>query len=302
MASQVALGGRARVAIHGRPLRPGEPPAWERDFLVVEEHLPAGTTLIEGSVSHGRIYTLADGVLTFYFAPESWPASSSYEVYGYLPGRYRTLPARSAAPTSRANPTSAPPGDLRVRARASRTPTRTSPRPTSSTPAARPHFDAGRLADAADPLETLFAGYTLRDDIAKDAAADAPDVNIREYDPRKVVQYFEVVKEKAPELVLTFDQLLASAGRTATSTSSSAPPRLARGRRGELPGGRPRRRGAPPTRQDAGGDCVPARPLARVSRHGVDRERLLRPLAGPGPARRQGVHRPALAASWRRRG
>ena len=33
--------------------------------------------------------------------------------------------------------------------------------------------------------------------------------NIREGQPRKIVQYFEVVKEKAPELVLTFDQLLA---------------------------------------------------------------------------------------------
>ena len=29
---------------------PANVPEWERDFLVVEEHLPAGTTLIEGSV------------------------------------------------------------------------------------------------------------------------------------------------------------------------------------------------------------------------------------------------------------
>ena len=33
-------------------------------------------------------------------------------------------------------------------------------------------------------------------------------INIKQYEPRKVVQYFEVVKEKAPELVLSFDQLL----------------------------------------------------------------------------------------------
>src|SRR6202011_4042760 len=33
-------------------------------------------------------------------------------------------------------------------------------------------------------------------------------IHIQQYQPRKVVQYFEVVKEKAPELVLTFDQLL----------------------------------------------------------------------------------------------
>ena len=34
-------------------------------------------------------------------------------------------------------------------------------------------------------------------------------INIRAEQPRKIVQYFEVVKEKAPELVLSFDQLLA---------------------------------------------------------------------------------------------
>ena len=33
-------------------------------------------------------------------------------------------------------------------------------------------------------------------------------INIKDYDARKVVQYFEVVKEKAPELILSFDQLL----------------------------------------------------------------------------------------------
>ena len=69
------------------------------------------------------------------------------------------------------------------------------------------HFDAGRLAEAAAPLEELFGGYTLRDDVAKDAARMLLTVHIREYDPRKVVQYFEVLKEKAPELVIPFDQI-----------------------------------------------------------------------------------------------
>ena len=32
------------------------------------------------------------------------------------------------------------------------------------------HFDAGRFAEAGEALEPLYGGYTLRDDIAKDAA------------------------------------------------------------------------------------------------------------------------------------
>ena len=34
-------------------------------------------------------------------------------------------------------------------------------------------------------------------------------ISIREGQPRKIVQFFEVVKEKSPELFLSFDQLLA---------------------------------------------------------------------------------------------
>ena len=32
-------------------------------------------------------------------------------------------------------------------------------------------------------------------------------IHIKEYDPRKVVQYFEVLKEKSPELVIPFDDI-----------------------------------------------------------------------------------------------
>ena len=69
-------------------------------------------------------------------------------------------------------------------------------------------YDAGRLAEAAPSLEELFNAYTLRDDITKDSARMLLLIHIKDYNPRKVVQYFEVVKEKAPELVVSFDDLL----------------------------------------------------------------------------------------------
>ena len=91
----------------------------------------------------------------------------------------------------------------------SRTPIPTSRRPTSFMPRGKIHFDAGRFTEASLSFEPLFAEYTLRDDIAKDAARMLLLINIRAEEPRRIVQYFEVVKEKAPELILTFEQLLA---------------------------------------------------------------------------------------------
>ncbi len=208
-ASKVALGGKARILIQAARYAPANQPAWERDFLIVEEHLPAGTTLIEGSVqTQASSYTVADGVLTCYFAPEQWPGTIQYEVYGYLPGQYRTLPASIRSAYEPGKMHLGPTGELKVL-----TPDEPNNDPYKPTPdelyaRGKVHFEAGRLTDAEAPLEALFSAYTLRDDVAKDAARMLLLINIKEYNARKVVQYFEVVKEKAPDLILTFDQLL----------------------------------------------------------------------------------------------
>jgi len=210
LASQVELGAKARVAITARRTIPGNTPEWERDFLIVEEHLPAGTTLIEGSVNTSATsYNLADGVLTFYFAPNQNLGVTSYDVYGYLPGQYNALPTsiRSAYEPGRYHLGST--GELRVRLPSEPNTDPYKPTPDELHARGKVHFDAGRFTEAGLALEPLFAGYTLRDDVAKDAARMLLLINIRADEPRKIVQYFEVVKEKAPELILTFEQLLA---------------------------------------------------------------------------------------------
>ena len=52
--------------------QPAGQPEWERDFLVVEEHLPAGDDPDRGLGPVRRPATTRsrDGVLTFYFAPD----------------------------------------------------------------------------------------------------------------------------------------------------------------------------------------------------------------------------------------
>jgi tetratricopeptide (TPR) repeat protein len=210
LASQVGLGGKAQVAVTAFRNIPWNVPEWERDFLVVQEHLPAGTTLIEGSVNtSASSFELADGVLTLYFPPGVNPGTTTYEVYGYLPGDYRALPAsvRSAYEPGRYH--LGQPGALRVRSPGEPNTDPYKPTPDELFARGKSHFDAGRFAEAGDALEPLFGGYTLRDDIAKDAARMLLLVSIRAGQPRKIVQYFEVVKEKSPELFLTFDQLMA---------------------------------------------------------------------------------------------
>jgi len=208
-ATQVAQGGRARVRIDAIQVVSTGRPAWEREFLVVEETLPAGTTLIEGSVqTRASSYHLADNVLTLYFAPENGPGRTQYDVSGYLPGRYRSLPTKIRGAYDPGTAHLGPPGALTVLA-----PGEPDTDPYRATPdellaRGKALFGAGRLAEAAAPLEELFAGYTPRDDVARDAARILLTIHIKDYQPRKLVQDFEVLKEKGPELVIPFDEVL----------------------------------------------------------------------------------------------
>ena len=154
-------------------------------------------------------YELADGVLTLYFPPGVNPGETSYDVFGYIPGQYRALPAsvRSAYEPGRYH--LGRPGDFRVRNSGEPDTDPYKPTPDELYARGKAQFDAGRFAPAGEALEPLFGGYALRDDIAKDAARMLLLISIREGRPRRIVQYFEVVKEKSPDLFLSFDQLLA---------------------------------------------------------------------------------------------
>ena len=210
LATQVGLGGRARVSLNVYRNIPYNTPEWERDFLIVQEYLPAGTTLIEGSLStQASSFELADGMLTLYFPPGIQPGTTTYDVFGYIPGAYRALPAsvRSAYEPGRYH--LGKPGHFRVRMPGEPNTDPYRPTPDELYARGKAHFEAGRFAPAGEVLEPLFGGYTLREDILKDAARMLLLISIREGQPRKIVQYFEVVKEKSPELFLSFDQLLA---------------------------------------------------------------------------------------------
>ena len=205
--TQVAPGGRAVVRI--MPVvdpRAGVGPL-EREFLIVEETLPAGATLIEGSVrTSASSYSLAEGVLTFYFGPEGL-GPIQYELAGYLPGRYRVLPTRVRRAYDPGPVHLGPVGELTVLS-----PGEKATDPYKATPdelyaRGKSLFRGDKLAEAAIPLEELTGGYTLNDATAKDAARMLLTIHVKDYQPRKVVQDFEILREKGPELVIPFDEV-----------------------------------------------------------------------------------------------
>ncbi len=205
---QVAAGGRARVRIEMWQTRPSNRPAWEQDYLVLRETLPAGATLVEGSVqSQASHYELEDGVLVFYFAPEQGPGTVVYDVFGYLPGEYKALPSRLSSAYEPGKYHLGGEGDLAVLMAGEKSTDPYRPTPDELFARGKALVEAGRLVDAAEPLEALWSGYALRDDVAREAARMLLSTAIARDEPRKVVQYFEVLREKAPDLLIPFDEI-----------------------------------------------------------------------------------------------
>ena len=175
---------------------------------MVEETLPAGTTLIEGSVqTNASSFTQADNVLTFYFAPETYLGAIRTTISGYLPGRTGPCPPRFAGPTTPASSIWAGRAPLQVLAPGERSTDPYKATPDELHARGKALFQGGRLAEAAEPLEELFGGYGLNDAIAKEAARMLLTIHIKDYQPRKVVQDFEILREKGPELVIPFDEV-----------------------------------------------------------------------------------------------
>ncbi len=261
---------------------------------MVEETLPAGTTLIEGSLQSNAVNsTLADGVLTLYFAPGSHPGTIRYDVFGYLPGEYRALPTRIRSAYEPGEQHLGPAGALRVLTPGERRPTRTRPRPTSSRPRQGPVRRRPARRGRRPARGALRRLHPPRRGRPRGRRADAPD------DPHQGLPAAEgrpVLRGPQGEGPRAGHPVRRGAGRRPRlprhRRARAGVPGLARDRRGELPRRRPGRRGPPPARQDARRDRLPARPLARVSRHRVDRDRLLRPLAAARRVGRQGDHRP----------
>ena len=64
------------------------------EYLVVDEYIPTGTTLVPGTIE-GRFqhYELGDGIIRFYYIRNSRWLRYNYQLVSYAPGNYRVPPA-----------------------------------------------------------------------------------------------------------------------------------------------------------------------------------------------------------------
>ena len=186
-------------------------------YLIIDEYLPAGTMLVEGSVSgNHQYYEVGDGMITFYYPPSQRVRDYRYQLVSYAPGTYRVMPTviRDAMRPGemrifRSLGTSATGHDtLAVLAPGEKSKDEYKMNDSELYELGKAHFNDGKYAEAMEFLENLYNRNQRYNE--REVAQMLLWLRTEEkyYDARKVVEYFEILRERFPELYIPFDKIL----------------------------------------------------------------------------------------------
>ncbi|MBI5866074.1 MAG: outer membrane protein assembly factor BamD [Planctomycetes bacterium] len=184
--------------------------AGDADYIVVQETIPAGFRLLDETVRGSFLaHDYADGVLTLYYGAGHL-GNLEYQMVATTPGEYRVPPTivRSLYRPERFNLN--PPNTLTVLLR-----NELSDDPYRATPdelynLARFNFDDGDFEPAAKLLTELLAArdWALADEPYRESVRMLLGCALARQDAEGVVDYFEILKEKYPTLLVPFEQII----------------------------------------------------------------------------------------------
>ena len=177
-------------------------------WFTLDIPLPAGTRLVDGtlSVSDNMIPEVHPGFIRVYFVNRC--PSVSYELTGYVPGKFRMLPCTTREIGNPGFLHVGPSPELTVLAPGEKSPDPYVMNISERFALGKCHFDDG---DDAGALEFLAAVFKENPKHAESELArmllwiyTKPEF----YDARKIVEMFEILRERYPTLEIPFDKLL----------------------------------------------------------------------------------------------
>ena len=194
----------------GRTCAACDAPEERLEYLVVTEPIPSGAAVIE-QLGPRRLRAVRNrpGAITFYMGNRRYVEPIRYEMYGYLPGKYR------AGPTVVRNAYRPEQWLVAARKRAGRAargsgkqpiPTASRPR-NSATGQARICQEGLRKARRA-PGRVAGRSGTCGAEVYQETVRMLLDVHLELGPPAKIVHYFEIVKEKWPDEEMPFAKIM----------------------------------------------------------------------------------------------
>lgn len=207
--TQLPLGERGEVTIYPWRSKVTGAKDEQLDYLVYTEPIPAGTSVLTDSIK-GTFdrYEITPGAITFYLGDRPHFGNIQYTLVGYLPGQFKNVPSilRSFYQPERIAVAKDLPLDVLARGQKSKDEYKLTPQEL---------YEFGkRLAarrdykDAAEHLRPLFKNYQLQDNIYREVVQLLFDAALAASDHAEIVQYFEIIKEKYPDVEVSFENIL----------------------------------------------------------------------------------------------
>ena len=207
--TQLPLGERGEVTINIWRSRITGAQDEQLDYLVYTEPIPAGTSVLPDSIQGAfERYEITPGAITFYLGDRPYPGMIRFSLVGYLPGQFRNSPSvlRSFYQPERIAVASDLPLTVLARGEISKDEYRLSPQELyefGKRYVARREFEK-----AGAHLKPLFKDYRLNDAVYREVVQMLFEVSLAANAHGEVVQYFEIIKEKYPDVEISFENIL----------------------------------------------------------------------------------------------
>ena len=184
-------------------------PESQLEYLVVTDPIPAGAAVVEGSVKGGfERFEIGPGAITFYVGSRRFIQPIRYELRGYLAGQYRAGPTQVRDAYRPDMLAVCQPQELAVLPEGAKSgdPYRLTPQELYDL--GKHAFERDDFQAAAKHLTQLVENWNLKPDVYRDVVTRLLDVHLKLGPPAKVVEYFEIIKEKWPTQEIPFDKIV----------------------------------------------------------------------------------------------
>lgn len=211
--TQLPLGERGDVTIDFARRNVTGSPDETFDYIVITEPVPAGTMVLAESVSGTyERYELSPNAITFYVGDGPRSGQIHYQLAGYLPGDYKTLPTIAKSFYRPDRMAISEIKTLTVLNRGEKSKDEYQLSPVELYELGKRHFDKENFTEADDHLTRLFRNHRLNGDTYKHVVQMLFRTSLELNKDQYVVEYFEIIKEKYPDVEIDFDDILRVAG------------------------------------------------------------------------------------------
>ncbi len=183
--------------------------AYSNKYLTVTEYIPSGTILVDRSITGNyQHYIVGDCMITFYYMPGRNVRSFNYQLVSYVPGNYRVLPTiiRDAIDTGQMRIGEI--DSLEVLAPGEKSKDEYKMNDSELYEFGKAYFDDGNYTDSLSMLSKLYERnrtYNQREVSRMLLWIYTED---KYYNDKKVVEFFEILKERFPELYIPFKRII----------------------------------------------------------------------------------------------